>query len=657
MSCDIQPQRPFTAASDGLWARMSADLGRSNKGSTTSLTRPGTPPEKKRPKSTSSGAGFLGPLWDAVKEKLSLGSTTATAKTGTESEGAAAAAKQQMPSAFVFTAGGGAPGRPTASISIPGAPSASTTGGRPTRDEVMQSYQALMSSGFFDAHAIRSTRHGPPPAQSQSQAPPPPAGQLPLPPLPSPNKISPSVATKARKPTSAAAASSDQTSPRRPAGRHAVGGMLAGGSTTSLLRQSAAESAAAEKKHKKFFQSAASSTKNESSHQRGTKRANAVLFSAETTDTSVALARITTASSSNTLEKPPAKKLRKSSSRHSLEASRSGSRPPSPRAEAPPPLPDFHLPSSCHVTSKTHNNTSELYCLPPPPSLSVHGSSSVRTSTDTTASVLASSITTATTAVSTSGSHDAPASGSASTGPARLRRQKSRAAELAAATSPKKKPSSSAAKHNQIHAAKLASVRGQRSARKTALRREHRRRASSTSSAGAEDMGIDCGLMLGMTISGQGGNSCRDKDNSDMSGPPPLPMPLVEPKRALPTPPSPLPAAPPVVAHRLHPRSRAAAANSSRQQPGPPPHQVTTAAAASPLTALPDNVVTAEAAINRGALGGISEEQPQIIKRKAVGTGTAKSSGKQDHQSQHQHRRFVGADGADENRDPALVYP
>lgn len=39
---------------------------------------------------------------------------------------------------------------------------------KPSRDEVFANYQQLVASGFFSAHAIQSTRHGPPPGQRPS---------------------------------------------------------------------------------------------------------------------------------------------------------------------------------------------------------------------------------------------------------------------------------------------------------------------------------------------------------------------------------------------------------------------------------------------------------------------------------------------------------
>lgn len=47
-------------------------------------------------------------------------------------------------------------------------------GGYPTRDQVLESYQTLVSSGFFESHAIHGTRHPPPPTMMMMGPPPPP---------------------------------------------------------------------------------------------------------------------------------------------------------------------------------------------------------------------------------------------------------------------------------------------------------------------------------------------------------------------------------------------------------------------------------------------------------------------------------------------------
>ena len=46
-------------------------------------------------------------------------------------------------------------------------PFASASGDRPSREEILQSYQQLMASGFFKAHAIQSTRQPPPGARAR----------------------------------------------------------------------------------------------------------------------------------------------------------------------------------------------------------------------------------------------------------------------------------------------------------------------------------------------------------------------------------------------------------------------------------------------------------------------------------------------------------
>ncbi|OHW92046.1 hypothetical protein CSPAE12_09281 [Colletotrichum incanum] len=65
-------------------------------------------------------------------------------------------------------AGGFGSGNNAGAGALPATTPASNTAGMPSREEIMASYQQLMKDGFFDAHAIRSTRQPPPPSINPS---------------------------------------------------------------------------------------------------------------------------------------------------------------------------------------------------------------------------------------------------------------------------------------------------------------------------------------------------------------------------------------------------------------------------------------------------------------------------------------------------------
>ncbi|KAI2631951.1 hypothetical protein GGR54DRAFT_7970 [Hypoxylon sp. NC1633] len=60
-------------------------------------------------------------------------------------------------------------------------------GSRPSRDDVMQSYHQLMATGFFQSHAIQSTRHAGPPSRGNDRRPAP----IPMPSIPGSAPCSP----------------------------------------------------------------------------------------------------------------------------------------------------------------------------------------------------------------------------------------------------------------------------------------------------------------------------------------------------------------------------------------------------------------------------------------------------------------------------------
>ncbi|KAK0740185.1 hypothetical protein B0T18DRAFT_393061 [Schizothecium vesticola] len=74
-------------------------------------------------------------------------------------------------------------------IAPPPPPPGPPTGGYPTRDQVLANYQTLVSSGFFESHAIHGTRHPPPPSMmGPPPAPPRPVSTPVVLPLPSPQR-------------------------------------------------------------------------------------------------------------------------------------------------------------------------------------------------------------------------------------------------------------------------------------------------------------------------------------------------------------------------------------------------------------------------------------------------------------------------------------
>ncbi|TLS21005.1 uncharacterized protein PpBr36_10804 [Pyricularia pennisetigena] len=124
--------------------------------------------------SSSKKSGFFGPLFDGLKEKLGLGrsksshnfgkdsrSGSSSSSVGSQDSGHAPPPLPQKPFSSAHMTSNSAPNTPT----FPNfdAAAAATAGGtRPSRDEIMATYQNLMKSGFFDAHVIQSSRHAPP---------------------------------------------------------------------------------------------------------------------------------------------------------------------------------------------------------------------------------------------------------------------------------------------------------------------------------------------------------------------------------------------------------------------------------------------------------------------------------------------------------------
>ncbi|KAI4862929.1 hypothetical protein F4820DRAFT_428735 [Hypoxylon rubiginosum] len=103
---------------------------------------------------------------------------------------------------------------------IPYLPNMNSGGARPSRDEVMQSYSQLMATGFFQSHAIHSTRHAGPGSRGNDRRSAPPVP--PMPPMPSipgsaPCSPAPPPRTSSIDAT-AASPTSPFTSPQRPAG-------------------------------------------------------------------------------------------------------------------------------------------------------------------------------------------------------------------------------------------------------------------------------------------------------------------------------------------------------------------------------------------------------------------------------------------------------
>ncbi|KAI1781113.1 hypothetical protein F4818DRAFT_28305 [Hypoxylon cercidicola] len=108
---------------------------------------------------------------------------------------------------------------------IPHLPNLDNGGARPSRDEVMQSYNQLMATGFFQSHAIHSTRHAGPGSRGNDRrsAPPVPPMPPPMPSIPGSAPCSPappprtsSIDATAGSPNSLYA--SPYSSPQRPTG-------------------------------------------------------------------------------------------------------------------------------------------------------------------------------------------------------------------------------------------------------------------------------------------------------------------------------------------------------------------------------------------------------------------------------------------------------
>lgn len=85
--------------------------------------------------------GVLGGLWDGVRQRMFGKSSKSSRPTSMDSKAASEPARAQE----------------TGDI-------------RPSRDEVLQNYHQLVSSGFFSSHAIKSTRQPPPPQRSVSSS-------------------------------------------------------------------------------------------------------------------------------------------------------------------------------------------------------------------------------------------------------------------------------------------------------------------------------------------------------------------------------------------------------------------------------------------------------------------------------------------------------
>ncbi|KAK6226298.1 hypothetical protein QIS74_02345 [Colletotrichum tabaci] len=111
--------------------------------------------EVKRPASSASSHVGKKGFWGGLREKLSF----------VRDKGA----KRPLSlDGKLLAQGGGAGGFGSGNNGGIGAPAAATPAnsgaGMPSREEIMASYQQLMKDGFFDAHAIRSTRQPPPPS-------------------------------------------------------------------------------------------------------------------------------------------------------------------------------------------------------------------------------------------------------------------------------------------------------------------------------------------------------------------------------------------------------------------------------------------------------------------------------------------------------------
>ena len=94
--------------------------------------------------------GFFAPLWSGLWEKLNIGKKqprplSLDAGTAAAASAARASGRHPQPAQPINING----------VSIPGGVGRD----RPTKEEVMASYHQLLDSGFFGAHAIKSTRH------------------------------------------------------------------------------------------------------------------------------------------------------------------------------------------------------------------------------------------------------------------------------------------------------------------------------------------------------------------------------------------------------------------------------------------------------------------------------------------------------------------
>lgn len=104
--------------------------------------------------------GFFAPLWDGMREKLSLTrsrSSNSIMTAGTASKIEDKGKENRISAPFPILQ----PQDPA---------SAASSGKQPSREEILQNYQNLVASGFFSSHAIQSTRQ-PPPGQHQQQRP------------------------------------------------------------------------------------------------------------------------------------------------------------------------------------------------------------------------------------------------------------------------------------------------------------------------------------------------------------------------------------------------------------------------------------------------------------------------------------------------------
>ncbi|KAH8844520.1 hypothetical protein MCOR27_007457 [Pyricularia oryzae] len=124
--------------------------------------------------SSSKKSSFFGPLLDGLKEKLGIGRSKSSHNFGKDSRSGSSSSSvgsndgvhappplPQQPFSSAHIISNSAPNTPTFP-NFDAAAAATAGGARPTREEIMASYQNLMKSGFFDAHVIQSSRHAPP---------------------------------------------------------------------------------------------------------------------------------------------------------------------------------------------------------------------------------------------------------------------------------------------------------------------------------------------------------------------------------------------------------------------------------------------------------------------------------------------------------------